>query len=285
MSMIPVGITKTLFRAALVVKKNAPNLLFAGGIAGVAGGTVMACRATLKLSEELPKMKQDLEAVRENIDDPEEQKRALALVYGMNVSKVVKLYAPPVIVLGASVGALTGSHVQLTRRNAGMTAAYAALAKVHDEYRARVKADIGEDKEYEIHRAITTEKVDLPNGKKEKIKVVGNGGSGYARFFDEGSRDFKKNAEMNRIFIKCQQAYANELLHSRGHVFLNEVYDALGFERTPEGSVVGWVHPTEDGDGFVDFGMYESRNDRFVQGLERVCHLDFNVDGLIWDKI
>ncbi len=283
--MIPVAITKNLFRAALIVKKNAPNILFAGGIAGVATGTVMACRATLKLSDELPKMKQDLEAVRENIEDPEEQKRALALVYGVNVSKVVKLYAPPVIVLGASVGALTGSHVQLTRRNAGMTAAYAALSKAHDEYRARVKADLGEEKEEDIHRAVTTEKVELPNGKKEKIKVVGAGGGGYARFFDEGSRDFKKNAELNRIFIKCQQAYINDLLHSRGHVFLNEAYDALGFERTPEGSVVGWVYPNTEGDGWIDFGMYESRNDRFVQGLERVCHLDFNVDGVIYDKI
>lgn len=284
MSMVPVAVTKQLFRAALILKKNAPNIMFAGGIAGVATGTVMACRATLKLSEELPKMKQDLEAVRENIDDPDEQKRALALVYGVNVSKVVRMYAPPVIVLGASVGALTGSHVQLTRRNAGMTAAYAALAKVHDEYRARTQAALGEEKEEEIHRAITTQKVDLPDGKKAKVKIVGRGGSGYGRYFDEGSRNFKKNPELNRIFIKCQQAYANDLLQSRGHVFLNEVYDALGYERSTEGSVVGWVLGG-DGDNYIDFGMYESRNQDFVQGIERVCHLDFNVDGIIYDKI
>ena len=35
-------------RAQLLVKKYSPELLLTGGIVGVVGGTVLACRATLK---------------------------------------------------------------------------------------------------------------------------------------------------------------------------------------------------------------------------------------------
>lgn len=76
----------------------------------------------------------------------------------------------------------------------------------------------------------------------------------------------------------------NDLLQVRGHVFLNEAYDALGLERSKEGAVVGWVLDY-NGDNFIDFGIYTKENARFVNGDERAVLLDFNVDGVIFDKI
>jgi len=73
-------------------------------------------------------------------------------------------------------------------------------------------------------------------------------------------------------------------LHARGHVFLNEAYDALGLERSTAGAVVGWVLD-EKGDNYIDFGLYNQKSARFVNGLERNIILDFNVDGVIFDKI
>ncbi len=69
---------------------------------------------------------------------------------------------------------------------------------------------------------------------------------------------------------------------------MNEVYDALGFERTREGAVVGWVMDCNadcEGDNYIDFGMFEERSNRFVNMLERSIILDFNVDGVINEKI
>ena len=69
-------------------------------------------------------------------------------------------------------------------------------------------------------------------------------------------------------------------------LFLNEVYDMIGFEHTPEGAVAGWVK--DNGDGFVSFGLDDVNNEsarRFVNGEDNVVLLDFNVDGIIFDKI
>lgn len=61
----------------------------------------------------------------------------------------------------------------------------------------------------------------------------------------------------------------------------------LGFEHSQAGSVVGWVI-SKDGDNFVDFGIYDYSSEKardFVNGYERSILLDFNVDGVIYDKI
>jgi hypothetical protein len=110
----------------------------------------------------------------------------------------------------------------------------------------------------------------------------------YARFFDETCNDWKRNAEYNRAFLQCQQSYYNQMLQSRGHVFLNEVYDSLGIPRSQAGAAVGWIL-SKDGDNFVDFGIFDDLTNPhvrdFVNGHENSILLDFNVDGIIWDKI
>ena len=112
--------------------------------------------------------------------------------------------------------------------------------------------------------------------------------SPYARFFDEASPAWEKDPEYNLMFLRAQQQYADDLLHARGHLFLNEVYDMLGIPRSKAGQVVGWVYDENNpvGDNHVDFGIYDIRREvvrDFVNGYERSILLDFNVDGNIWD--
>lgn len=289
MVLIPQSATRAVFRSALLLKKSAPNILFAGGLTGVITSTVLACRATLQLAEDLPAMKAELDEVKNDVSEGRKGQdgytKDVAYVYGKNVLHVVKLYAPAVVVGGLSISALSGSHIMLNRRNAGLTAAYAAVQKAYDDYRDRVKAELGVDKETGIYHASYVEQVQQADGKKmEVVRADPNNWSPYAKFFDEASENWVKNAEMNRLFIQCQQSYANNLLHSRGHVFLNEVYDLLGLERSQAGSVVGWVIG-EDGDNYIDFGLFEANSSRFMNGWERSVILDFNVDGVIFDKI
>lgn len=283
------SVTRALAKSSLKVKKNSPHILFGAGLVGTVTSTVLACRATLRLEDVLDEIRTDVDMPksREIGRDYSERdrQRDLAFVYLRSAKKLSIQYAPAVLVGGISVALLTGSHVQLTRRNAALTAAYSALHTAYMEYRARVREAVGEEKEKELYYGVTLEEAANEAGKLAKFKTVDpNSISPYARMFDEGSPNWQKNAEYNRLFIQCQQNYSNDILRARGHVFLNEVYDMLGIERSSAGAIVGWVINSE-GDNFVDFGIFEAHQRGFVNGYEPSILLDFNVDGVIYDKI
>jgi len=292
LSGLKIAMTRNVGRSILQLKKNSPHIFFVAGMAGSVTSTVLACRATLKLGETLDEIQHDIKQAKDlqptsdvQTNYPAEQwHKDMGYVYGKAGLKLAKLYAPSVALGAASMACLTGSHVQLTRRNAAMMAAYAAIQKAYDDYRVRVRDELGQDKELDVYHATKTE-AKLEGKKSTEVKVSDpNVWSAYARWFDEASREWKKDPELNRLFVQCQQNYANQLLQTRGHVFLNEVYDMLDIERSKAGQVVGWVIGS-DGDNHIDFGVYETFSAAFVNGREKSILLDFNVDGVIYDKI
>ena len=125
-------------------------------------------------------------------------------------------------------------------------------------------------------------RVEKPDGVIKRDAV-----SQYSRFFDEGCKMWTKDAEYNMLYLRSMQNYANDLLKARGYVFLNEVYDLLGFPRTKEGQLVGWVYNENGhtGDNFIDFDIYAERSKDFVNGITNSPLLDFNVDGCIIDQV
>lgn len=286
-------ITSRIGRQILTVQKHSPAILFGAGVVGIVTTVVLASRATLKLEEVLDDAHHDLITVRalENVKYTEEdRKRDTVLIYARTVGKVIRLYGPTVVIGSLSITALTGSHVILTKRNLAVTAAYAALDQGFRQYRERVIDEFGIDKDREFRYAMEdrTFVEETEEGPVTMtLKQIGaNGASVYARFFDESSVNWSKRPSYNQLFLTCQQNYANDLLKSRGHVFLNEVYDMLGLPRSKEGAVVGWV--LGNGDNHVDFGVFEGdrySGMRFVLGHESSVLLDFNVDGIIYDKI
>lgn len=281
------GLAKLAFRA----KQQSPNLMFGAGMVGVVTGGVMACRATLKLPATLDEIEKDLNKVKEAREtegtelakaSDYEHRAVVARVYGGSALRLGKLYGPSIVVVGIGIACLTGSHVQLTRRNAALQATAVAIQTAFDNYRERMKEELGEERENAIYRnldGIDLDKLDpLEEGRNP------NEFSPYARVFDESNPHWEPNPEVNRGHIQCQQNYANHLLTTRGFVFLNEVLDVLGFEPCQAGQFVGWVMGGK-GDNFVDFGLFKAENGRFVNGLERSVWLDFNVNGVIIDQV
>lgn len=300
MRIIPTSIATKFGRPLLHLQKTSPQIMFAGGVVAGVTSTVLACRATLKVSDVLAgaeelKLKAEMlhdEGKNETYDDKTYAKD-LTVIKVKTILTLTKLYAPAAGLAMVSVALLTGSHVTLNKRNASLTAAYASVDQAFSKYRERVKDQLGEDVDREMRYGTRTdsETVEDKDGKKKVVKhtrVSDETPSQYARFFDQMCPDFKKNSEYNMIFLKAQQNYANDMLQARGHVFLNEVYDMLGLERSGAGAVVGWVHG-KGGDDYIDFGIFDDRtNERvrdFVNGLEAAILLDFNVDGVIYDKI
>jgi len=292
MQLVSGAIGRQIARQALKVEKNSPAILFGAGIAGVIGSTVLACRATLKLEEVLDDAQDKIKTAKTlqhreyTTKDRDNDVRIITIQTGV---KIIRLYAPAIVLGSASIAALAQSHNILSKRNAALTAAYAALEKGFAEYRQRVVDKYGEEEDRNFRYG--SREVDvLQDGKKKTVVRVGDGEpSIYARFFDPLSPSWNKEPEYNLIFLQCQQTYATDLLRARGHVFLNEVYDMLGIPRSKAGSVVGWI--ITDGqvvDAYVDFGIFDGTDHNvrdFVNGREGSILLDFNVDGVIYDKI
>lgn len=272
-------VPKSLIKVTAKAQKNSPNLLFGAGIVGVLGGTVLACRATLKLGETLDDFKAEVDDNKANASQQD-----MAYIYGKNTLKVVKLYAPAVAVGGLGIAALTGSHVQLSKRNTALTAAYTAVSGTLANYRRAVEDELGAEQEQVFYEKAVTMDADH---NKETLTKVGNTNklSGYARIFDESNPEWKPDAEWNKARLRAVQQYFNDLLQIRGHVFLNEVYEQLGFEHSSAGAVVGWVINSDGGDNYIDFGLYDPHNSRFHDTTEAAIILDFNVDGVIYDQI
>jgi len=295
MQFVPNVVGQKLARSALLAQRGSPTILLGAGIVGMVGTAVLASRATLKMERLLDDAKEKLETAK-TLEHPEyseqDRSRDITLIYFQTGVKIVKAYAPAIILGGLSIYCLTSSHNILTRRNVALTAAYGALERGFSEYRARVVEKYGPEEDRDFRYGTREVEIEDPDDRRKK-KVVTRVGEGepsiYARFFDQMSNSWSKEPEYNMIFLQCQQNYANDLLHSRGHVFLNEVYDMLGIPRTQAGAVVGWVlSKNGSSDNFVNFGVFDGSNQQlrdFVNGREGAILLDFNVDGVIYDKI
>lgn len=286
MKFVPNAVTRTVATQVLKTQKHAPSILFVGGVAGVVVSTVLACKATLKLETVLEEAEYKAGLAKElkhSEYSEEDRKKDLLLIYVQTATEITKLYGPALIVGVASIAALTKSHQILSRRNVALTAAYAGMEKAFKEYRGRVVAEVGEERESDIYNSVETRDIISDKGKVEKLKVKTTG-SPYAVMFDEYNKNWQTTPEYNAFFLRARQNIANDQLRSRGHLLLNEVLRGLGLPETSAGCVVGWVW--NNGDNYVDFGMgdWPSAGD-YVHGTEGAILLDFNVDGVVYDLI
>lgn len=299
------GATRNLNRAIFQCKKHSPEILAITGTLGVVASGIMACKATLKINDILEESKETVELIRKVSEDKslaekyteEDSKKDLAIVYAQTGVKLIKLYGPSVVLGATSLACLLGSNNILRKRNIALAAAYTTIDKSFKDYRGRVVERFGEAIDKELRYNIKAEEIEETvvdeKGKEKKVKktvdvIDPNTISDYSRIFYEGNPGWTKDPEMNLVYLKQQQNWANDKLKAKGYLFLNEVYDMLGFPRTKAGQIVGWVYDEKNpiGDNFVDFGIYNLDNPaniRFVNGDERSILLDFNVDGNIWD--
>lgn len=303
MKKVTIPVLKFASRAELQVKKYSPEILLGLGIAGIVGTCVLSCRVTLKSKPMIDEYKEAVTnlkaywAEEENVkEETSSYGRDLTILTAKTVLDVGVKYAPAALLGGLSVACLVGGHKIQANRLAALTTAYNAVQTAFTGYRERIREEYGEEKDREAYfgtrKMTVTDETTDENGKVKKTKKVVDGTTGkethsvYGRYFDESSKFWQKDAEYNLLFLKAVQNQMNDRLDERGHVFLNEVYDALGIPRTKAGAVVGWVKSA--GDGYIDFGIYDILNFKsrdFVNGYERSIFLDFNVDGLIYDLI
>lgn len=297
------SVSRGFGRFGLQVRKHSPEILLVTGIASGVAAAVVACNATLKVNDILDEQQgtlEKIERVKETMPEKYSEEDAKNDIHTTHIQtglKVLKTYAPAIGLGVLSITSLLGSHGIMRKRHAALAATYAISEKAFREYRERVTTRYGADADKELLYDISTKKIDSEvtdpetgetKKTKEIVKVAGIGGNEYSRYFDETCLSWEKDNSFNLTFLNLQQNYFNTILNTRGHVFLNDVYDQLGIPRTKMGQCVGWVkkNPKEEvSDGYVDFGITEVSRETEDGHFEPAILLNFNVDGSILDLI
>ena len=293
---------KSFKKAQLTVRKHSPEILMVAGVIGTVAGAVMACKETLELEDVLDECKHEKMELEEQYAMCEEYsedalKKDQVKLTIKQAAKIVKLYAPSVIMEVTSIGVIFASNDIMRKRNASMAAAYATLNSMYKRYRQNVIESYGEEVDKDMRFGVKHEKVTEIDEDGNKVKIdarivdLDNTAlaiSDYSRFFQMGCKGFDASSgRYNLLYLKGIQAMFNNKLIADGYVMLNDVYRELGFDTIPEGWSIGWVYDETNpiGDNYIDFGLYEARNknQRAVNDWEPVILMDFNVDGNLYE--
>lgn len=296
------------FASKLYLKARAHRAEIAMGAGAVLGLSALVTTAiqTTKAGEVIERhneaVKQAHEAREVVLRDgtPDEyteadEKKNVFIAYRNTGWSMIKLYALPAALWGASTACFFAAYGWLKSDIAALSAAYSSLLGCFRAYRGRVREDQGEEKDYqylygtsevEVGEETTDEK-----GKKKFIKkkhtILGESYSPYAFIFDETNPDWNKDPFMNKNHIQAVESMLNDMLITRGVVTLNEVRDAFCLPPISIGMDHGWVKNSPDGDGRIVLGLFSGKqhaND-FVNGFNDSIVLDPNCDGYIKDKI
>lgn len=305
-------------KAGLTVKKYSPEILMTAGVGLFIGTIFMAVKTGRKHEEAMDNIRSNHAELETTIKECEKNEEELSKIelgkmklvtYSKDTLEWVKLYAPTIGLGAASVGCFLWSNKILRTRYLGAVAAFNAVSAAYSRYRRCVIEEVGDeyDKRWAagiVKRVVEEEYIDKKGNVKTRKKEVFesiddvkaklenekkslDGPSVFSMFFDSSSDQWVKNDPTgNRYFLQCQQNRANDILQTKGYLFLNEVYEMLGLPATDVGSIVGWIKGL--GDDFVDFHIYQDESEagrRFVNGYEDVILLDFNVDGVVYDKL
>lgn len=297
------SITTAFYTGVARISKHAPTILSVTASAGVIATGYLAWKAGTQFEDvegrDWDRRKECLRNADtipdEDVPKIERKNRILFIL------DTVRTIAPAAIVGATTITMIYFSNSISKKRLAAMGAAYATLQTAFDGYKRTMVEALGKESVDKIL------KPKLPNVGKSAEDILSSDNksdaanvsdavvnslkalSPYARIIaEESSTCWDPNEDYTSQNLAAVQLWANRRLERKGHLFLNEVFDQLGLSRTREGAVVGWLKNGE-GDGYVSFGdfdasIYRVPSDDYTR-VDSNFIVDFNVDGVIWDKI
>ena len=297
MSNIQEALTTGAHKALFSLRKVAPELATVAGMAGIAVSAIGLYKAVQDSKDILDKVKEEVKHLEETGADPKNIK-AVKIAGGIAVAKKV---GPSAALAIASSATVLGVQHNMRQENRRLSDAVTQTSLAYNALTKAVKEKLGDEEAEELIyniRKATDEEVkeieeqlpeeDRNDGEPKTYRISDDleiTPSPYAVFFDETCNGYTDDAEFNKNTLILLQARMNERLRRKGYLYLNEVYEALGVEKTEAGHVMGWRYaphdPNHEGANTVDFNMWDIRskaNRRFINGYEPVVLLDFNVD-------
>lgn len=214
------NINGLLKQGGQMLKANAPEILTAVGITGVAATAYLAARGAIKATH-----KTESDAPFKTLDRKGKIER---------IKKVAPCYAPAVAAGAVTITAITCSHKVSTQRIAMATTAASLATQQLTDYRAKVVEQLGKKKDEAVRAGVAQDKVDKSVEKNGVPLIVG---TGVALCFEEHTgRTFQCDMETLR---KVENTINRQILSQRW-VTLNDLYYEIGLRPTTTSGDWGW---------------------------------------------
>lgn len=297
---------------ALFVKAHAPEMLVGGGVVGFVLTVVSACKATSKAHDIMDEKEEALKDNDSFLDEgfltQEEHDKNEKDIWRSTRWLLVKTYLPTATGLVVSVILVLGGYRMINGRLVKTAAAYKILEDGFGRYRENVRDEFGEETDWRMLNNVRPERLEAANAEREANREVEADRKRkkknhdkrrnayqeiYSQVFDQYSDRWRRSWTPDQVFayLRQKQREANDMLRIRKHIFLNEVYDLLGLDRTEAGAVVGWILTKNNPDSYVDFGLDNIPEEKLREILSADrnediwIRLHFNPDGLIYNMI
>ena len=295
-------IGRSIGKAGLMLRKNIPNITTAASIVGVVGTGVLSARAaykSVKAVEEHKKTMEQLRANKNSFETDKEYNKEVASVYKNTAIQMAKVYWPAALAGGLTIAGIFTTNKVHKKRYLTMAGMYTTIAAAYSEYRKRVSDKYGEEAERELYfgtkkEEVVTVETDKKGKEKTNVEVVTKPGKTDSTDFSVYYFDINDKLwyygrpELTYYYLMNVQNNLNQLLRTRGYLFLNEVLRALDKPEVPEGQLIGWIFDENKGetDNCVDFGLKEGTEnfDLFMSGKNQFVYITLNHDGTIYDK-
>lgn len=303
---------KAVGGCGLFLKAHAPEIMVGSGIIGFGLTIAGACEAT---SNAIAIMEDTEDAETENercleagVLTQAEYEKTKKEIKRNSRKALIKTYAPVATGGIVSVILVLGGYRMINGRLVKTAAAYKILEDGFGRYRENVRDEYGEEADWRMLNTIRPERLEAANAEREANREIEADKKRkkknhekrrtahqeiYSQIFDQYSDRWRRSWTPDQVFdyLRHKQREANDMLHIRKHIFLNEVYDLLGLERTEHGAVVGWILTRNNPDSFVDFGLDNIPEEKLREILSAdrnediQVRLHFNPDGLIYNMI
>lgn len=214
-----------------VMGKHAPLMLTAAGIVGLGATAYFSYKAKSRVEE----IVDDIEERRDN----DEEVSRFEIVRG-----ITGAIALPVVTGTLSVAAIGASYLIMNNRVTSLAGALAASTAENEYFRRKY---IAQHSEAEYNEFMNTEEetvksVDDNGEVTEETKIARVSKERLSgRWFSESTQFTTDDHEYNMAFIQSKIDELDLKMFRRGNLTLNEVLDALGFDRERSGMALGWT--------------------------------------------
>lgn len=213
-------------KAKFAAVKNAPVLCLGAGLVTIAGGVVLACRATRKADTIIGEAHNFISDAEGKIGMPCSDGTVYSEEdYAEDVKnekikrdvKVAKAYILAVCVIAAGMGLVCFGHGILAHRYATTVTALNGFLASTTAYRERVREEVGAEKESELYYG-SGEGIGL----KQDLSYV----------FDEDSPGASKSNIWNGGYLCKMYNFLYDRFERVGHIFVWDVLSEMGIDET-----------------------------------------------------